>query len=54
MKKNNDGGLFCVLIALILTLLIVVCCNNVKNQKENTPNECVVEDPHETEKISTG
>ena len=53
MKKNNDGGLFWVLIALILTLLIVVCCNNVSAQeeKENGTNECVTEDPHETEKI---
>ena len=53
MKKNNDDGLFWVLIALILTLLIVVCCNSVSAQEENenTPNECVAEDPQETEKI---
>ena len=54
MKKNNDDGLFWVLITLILTILVVMCCNSVSAQEEKeneTPNECVAEDPHETEKI---
>lgn len=53
MKKNNDDGLFWVLMILILTLLIVMRCNSVSAQEENenTPNECVAEDPHETENI---
>ena len=54
MKKNNDGGLFWVLITLILTILVVMCCNSVSAQEEKeneTPNECVAEDPQETEKI---